>query len=88
MHACNVKMLPSSEVTGDAVAEQMLLFDGGVVNGSVQSRTAAVDGTVNGAVTLLESLEIKSCAIIKGDVTAPKVAIEQGAVVFGKFAAG
>ena len=61
------------------VAEQ------GEVHGNVEGREVVVLGRVEGNVTGLAKVEILEKAAVKGDVVSPRISVEEGAVVAGKF---
>jgi cytoskeletal protein CcmA (bactofilin family) len=53
----------------------------GNVNAAVVARTITVRGTVKGALTAAERIEIRETATIEGEVTAPRLAIMDGAAM-------
>ena len=56
----------------------------GKVEGQVICRSAEVEGQVEVSnLTVSESLSLKASAVVKGDVSADKLVIEQGAVLIG-----
>jgi cytoskeletal protein CcmA (bactofilin family) len=61
---------------------------GGLVEGDVAARAAAVYGAVAGNVTARESIEVARSGQMFGDATAPRVAIVPGAAFRGKVEMG
>jgi len=61
-----------------AVGEKALL------DADIQVGTAVVQGRINGSLTAAEKVEVKSPGRIEGDIRAPVIAVEKGAVLNGK----
>lgn len=55
-----------------------------VLKADITVKNAVIMGTVTGSVEALEKIELYPPAKIDGDITAPKVTIESGAVLNGK----
>jgi len=56
----------------------------GVVKGDSRARSIVVDGTVEGDLYALESIQIRATARVQGNLLAPRVAIADGATFNGK----
>ena len=48
------------------------------------ARTVTISGNVTGNVTGTGKVELKKSAIVDGDISAPRIAMEEGAVLSGK----
>lgn len=59
-----------------------------VLDADIQVGSAVVQGRVNGSLTAAEKIEVKSPGRIEGDIRAPVIAIEKGAVFNGKCVTG
>lgn len=57
----------------------------GEVHGNVEGREVIVLGRVEGNVKGSAKVEILEKAAVKGDVVSPRISVEEGAVVAGKF---
>ena len=67
------------------VGSKLVIGPQGRVEGQIVCRSADVEGTVEvTTLTVSESLSLKASASIKGDVSAEKLMIEQGAVLIGR----
>jgi cytoskeletal protein CcmA (bactofilin family) len=58
---------------------------GGTVNGRVFGRVVIIEGAVQGEVTATGLIEIGQGARVEADLTAPSIAIAEGAFVVGKI---
>jgi cytoskeletal protein CcmA (bactofilin family) len=56
----------------------------GVVKGDSRARCIVVDGTIEGDLYALESIQIRATARVQGNLLAPRVAIADGATFNGK----
>ena len=52
--------------------------------GEIHARSAILGGTISGAIRVDEKLEIRSTALIRGQITARSIAIARGAVIEGE----
>ncbi len=55
------------------------------VDGEIQAAHIVVNGTVNGPVHSLETLELQASSRVKGDVHYKSIEVQQGAVVEGRL---
>jgi cytoskeletal protein CcmA (bactofilin family) len=55
------------------------------VDGEVQASHVVVNGTVNGPVDALETLELQANSRVKGDIHYKSIEIQQGAVIEGRL---
>ena len=62
----------------------LIVGEKAVLEAQITVKNAVVMGTVTGSVEALEKIELYPPAKVDGDITAPKVTIESGAVLNGK----
>ncbi len=74
----NVSALPDQPAT-------LVVSEHGRIEGDVQATHIVVSGTINGAVSVSESLELQAGSRIKGDVHYKSIEMQQGAVVEGRL---
>ncbi len=68
-------------VIGDVSADsQVLVAEGGRVEGAVQAVEAVLNGDVNGPI-VADRVEIKASAVIRGEITTSCFMIHEGAVL-------
>lgn len=56
----------------------------GEVNGDIEAKNAIIGGKVNGTIIVAEKLVFESKAVIKGDIKASKLVVDEGAIFDGK----
>jgi len=56
----------------------------GKVRASVSAKSIVVQGKVDGSLTASDRLDLRKSAIVTGDVTTQRIAIEEGAFLKGK----
>lgn len=56
----------------------------GKIKATVSAKTVVVLGKIEGAVTASDRVELKKSAIVNGDITTQRIAIEEGAAFQGK----
>lgn len=72
------------QISGDVNSKaKIVLGSGGQVNGDVTCQTAEISGLVNGNLSASETLFLKTSARIKGDISASKLVVENGAIFNG-----
>ncbi len=77
------------KVEGSIIAHAPLQIGlGAVCKASVQGTSIIVEGTIEGNVIASEKLELKPTALIKGDMTAAKLTVTEGATFTGHCAVG
>jgi len=60
-------------------AGKVVISKGGLIDGTLSCQTADFEGKFSGKLTVAETLTLRSSALIEGEVTAGKLAIEPGA---------
>jgi cytoskeletal protein CcmA (bactofilin family) len=73
------------EVSSDG---SLTVGENAVVTGEIKTKSVVIFGKVNGNITVTERCELKSAAILEGDITAGTLSIEEGATFMGKSAVG
>jgi len=63
--------------------EQVLLSEGGIIEGDVVTREAVIGGRVHGSVRADERVEIQTSAHVHGDVISPRLLIHEGGSMNG-----
>ena len=58
------------------------------IKGEIKTRTVIIFGKVEGNITVQERCELKSNAILVGDITAGTLSIEEGATFMGQSSVG
>jgi cytoskeletal protein CcmA (bactofilin family) len=56
----------------------------GKIKATVTAKTVVIMGKIEGAVTASDRIELKKSAIVNGDMTTQRIAIEEGAAFQGK----
>ncbi len=64
-------------------AEKIVVEQNGILSGNIISKLCVVSGTVNGNIVSADQMEIKSTAVIKGEIKSALINIEPGAVING-----
>ncbi len=67
-------------VTG---ARQVLLGHGGTIRGNVVAEEVVIGGTVDGAVSARERLELQASAVVNGDIETRSIVVLEGAKING-----
>ena len=56
----------------------------GKIKATVSAKTVVILGKIDGAVTASDRVELKKSAVVNGDITTQRIAIEEGAAFQGK----
>jgi len=64
---------------------QLTVGANGICEATVNAKTVIVTGRVAGDVTGIERVEIQASGIVDGDVRAPRLVVEEGAVLNGSI---
>jgi cytoskeletal protein CcmA (bactofilin family) len=68
------------EVYGNLTCEEgVIVGEKGMIRGNLIGRTILIGGKVKGNITATERLEIESTAHVEGDLTTPRLIVEEGA---------
>jgi cytoskeletal protein CcmA (bactofilin family) len=72
-------------VVGEVVAGQSVSIGGtGEVDGNVSAKLVTIGGKITGGILAQEKLVFEAKAIVRGDIRAAKLVIDEGAVFDGK----
>ena len=63
--------------------DQVLISDGGIVEGDVVTREAVIAGRVHGCIHGEERVELQASAVVHGDITSRRLLIQEGGQVNG-----
>jgi cytoskeletal protein CcmA (bactofilin family) len=62
----------------------LIVGPNGKVQATVTAKAVMIQGNVEGAITASDRVELKKTAVLNGDITTQRVAIEEGAAFRGK----
>ena len=74
----------AGSLDGDITCDQLTLDDTGRVTGKISAKLAVIDGHVDGDI-VVERLQIKSKAVVKGSLTYTSIEVAEGAQIDGNF---
>ena len=73
------------KVVGEIVAIQNIAVgQGGDIDGNISAKNITIGGKINGMVMAQEKLVFESKAVVRGDIRAAKLVIDEGAMFDGK----
>lgn len=64
---------------------KLIIGQSGNVSGTVNCRTAMIEGNFNGTLVVNELLEVRESARVEGEITYGKLKIDAGAVLLGQI---
>lgn len=67
---------------------QVLVARGGVVHGDIHTRGAVIGGRVLGSLVADERVEVQAGALIEGDLSTPRLIVQEGGDVNGRVMMG
>ena len=74
----------AGSLDGDITCDQLTVDDTGRVTGKISAKLAVIDGHVDGDI-VVERLQIKSKAVVKGSLTYTSIEVAEGAQIDGNF---
>jgi cytoskeletal protein CcmA (bactofilin family) len=84
-YTCTGTVMLDARLRGEITARDTLIIgEHGMVEATVRAATVVVRGAIMGNVTASESIELKATARVTGDLEAPRIVIEPGAVLDGR----
>lgn len=83
LHAAGVIRIEGRVIGNVHAGDQVLLSEGGVVEGDVLSREAVIGGRVHGSINGEERVELQATAIVHGDIVTRRLLIQEGGAVNG-----
>ena len=63
--------------------DQVLLCDGGTIEGNITTREVVVGGTVHGSITASERVELQAEAVVEGDIATRRLLVHEGGTMNG-----
>ena len=63
--------------------DQVLVSEGGIVEGNVVTREAVIGGRVHGSITAEERAELQASSVVHGDILTRRLLIQEGGQVNG-----
>ena len=72
------------EVEGRVALDRLVVHAGGVVSADVQVAEAVIAGRASGQLQVHKRLEVRASAQVEGEVRAPSLVVEEGAVFKGR----
>ena len=74
-------------IVGEVMATQNVsIGNGGDINGNISAKNITIGGKITGTVVAQEMLVFESKAVVRGDIRAAKLVVNEGAVYDGKCA--
>ena len=83
VHSPSVVTVAGTVLGTVSADDQVNVTKGGRVEGDVEAREVVLGGEVHGLVDARERLEIQASAVVRGDLHAPRLMMQEGAVVNG-----
>ena len=83
LHAAGVIRIEGRVIGNVHADDQVLLTEGGIVEGDVVSREAVIGGRVHGSIHGEERVELQSSAVVHGDIVTRRLLIQEGSAVNG-----
>ena len=74
----------AGSLDGDIACDQLTVDGTGRVTGKISAKLAVIDGHVDGDI-VVERLQIKSNAVVKGSLTYESIEVAEGAQIDGNF---
>ena len=81
VHSTSVVTVAGTVVGPVSADDQVIVTEGGRVQGDVESREVVLDGEVRGSVDAHERLELQASATVHGKLHAPRLTVHEGAVI-------
>ncbi len=79
------ELLIDGKVEGEIHSDGVLTIgENADIRGEIKTKSASVYGKVHGNITVEEKCELKSHAVLQGDLKAARLVIEEGATFVGK----
>ena len=74
----------AGSLDGDITCDQLTVDGAGRITGKIVAKLAVIDGFVDGDI-VVERLQIKSKAVVKGSLTYQSIEVAEGAQIDGNF---
>ena len=83
LHAAGTVRIEGRVIGNVHAGDQVLLTEGGVIEGDVIAREAVIGGRVHGGINGEERVELQSTATVHGDIVTRRLLIQEGGAVNG-----
>jgi cytoskeletal protein CcmA (bactofilin family) len=83
LHAAGVIRIEGRVIGNVHAGDQVLICEGGIVEGDVLTREAVIGGRVHGSISGEERVELQTSAIVHGDIVTRRLLIQEGGAVNG-----
>ncbi len=82
-------LIIDGRIAGEVISDGSLTVgENALIKGEVKPRSVIIFGKVEGNITVAERCELKSIAILVGDIAAGTLSIEEGATFMGQSSVG
>jgi cytoskeletal protein CcmA (bactofilin family) len=75
-------------IEGEIDGKEIMIGEGAVATAQIRADSIVVCGKVKGEITATQRVEIRSTAKVIGNITAPKLIVEEGAIFEGQCSMG
>lgn len=65
--------------------DQVLVSEGGIIEGDVVTREAVIGGRIHGCISAEERVEVQASAVVHGDISTKRLLIQEGGRVNGNI---
>lgn len=83
LHAAGVIRIEGRVIGNVHAGDQVLLSEGGIIEGDVLTREAVIGGRVHGSISGEERVEVQASAVVHGDIITRCLLIQEGGAVNG-----
>lgn len=83
LHAAGVVRIEGRVIGNVHAGDQVLLSEGGVIEGDVLTREAVIGGRVHGSISGEERVEVQASAVVHGDIVTRRLLIQEGGAING-----
>jgi cytoskeletal protein CcmA (bactofilin family) len=83
LHAAGVIRIEGRVIGNVHAGDQVLLSEGGIIEGDVLAREAVIGGRVHGSISGEERVEVQASAVVHGDIVTRRLLIQEGGAING-----
>jgi cytoskeletal protein CcmA (bactofilin family) len=83
LHATGVVRIEGRVIGNVHAGDQVLLSEGGIIEGDVLTREAVIGGRVHGSISGEERVEVQASAVVHGDIVTRRLLIQDGGAING-----
>jgi cytoskeletal protein CcmA (bactofilin family) len=88
LHSTGMVRIEGTVMGNLQVDGQVIVADGGLVEGDIDANESVIAGEVRGSIVSSERIELRATAMVRGNLSAPKLAVQEGGVVEGRLRVG